>query len=69
MNRLEYIYTCNYLYITQRVFDGRTKRGGQQCNFYIHYEVDDDEVPTVLQLEDYGGEEEGCWLLLQPTAV
>ena len=35
--------------IQQRVFDGRTKRGGQQCNFYIHYEVDDDEVPTVLQ--------------------
>ena len=32
----------------------RTKRGGQQCNFYIHYEVDDDEVPTVLQLAEHG---------------
>ena len=40
--------------IQRRVFDGRTKRGGQQCNFYIHYEVDDDEVPTVLQLAEHG---------------
>ena len=45
--------------------DGRTKRGGLQCNFYIHYEVDDDEVPTVLQLAEYGGEDEGCWVLLE----
>ena len=40
---------------------------GQQCNFYIHYEVDDDEVPTVLQIAAYGGEE-GCWVLLESVA-
>ena len=51
--------------IQRRVFDGRTKRGGQQCNFYIHYEVDDDEVPTVLELTAYDGADEGCWVLLQ----
>ena len=56
-------------YIQRRVFDGRTKRGGQQCNFYIHYEVDDDEVPTVLQLAEYDGEDEGCWVLLEPVAA
>ena len=55
--------------IQRRVFDGRTKRGGQQCNFYIHYEVDDDEVPTVLQLAEYDGEDEGCWVLLEPLAA
>ena len=58
-------------YIQRRVFDGRTKRGGQQCNFYIHYEVDEDEVPTVLQpslLAAYGGEDEGCWVLLDSVA-
>ena len=60
----------NFLYlisnsISRRVFDGRTKRGGQQCNFFIHYEVDDEEVPTVLDLAAYDGEEEGCWVLLQ----
>ena len=25
------------------------------------YEVDDDEVPTVLDLAAYSGEDEGCW--------
>jgi hypothetical protein len=30
--------------IQRRVLDGRIKRFGQQCNFYIYYEVDDDEV-------------------------
>ena len=29
--------------------DGRT-RSGEQCNFYIFYEVDDEEAPTALRL-------------------
>jgi len=37
-------------------------------NFYIHYEVDDDEVPTALSLDDYGGDDESSWLLLEPVA-
>ena len=48
--------------------DARVKRGGGQCNFYIHYEVDDEEVATVLQLTEYGGEDEHAWLLLEPEA-
>ena len=32
------------------------------------YEVDDDEVPTVLDLAAYSGEDEGCWVLLQTVA-
>ena len=49
-----------------RVLHIRPERGGQQCNFFIHYEVDDDEAPTVLQLAEYeAGGEEGCWVLLE----
>ena len=42
--------------------------GSSATSFYIHYEVDDDEVPTVLQLAEYDGEDEGCWVLLEPVA-
>ena len=54
-----------------RVADGRIKRNGEACNFYVFYDVDDDEVPTALRLEDYGGEdddEHGSWVLLESTA-
>ena len=47
------------------VFDSRTKRSGEQCNFYIFYEVDDEEVPTALRLEEYGVDEECGWVLLE----
>jgi len=30
--------------------------------------VDDDEVATVLQTDEYDGADEGSWLLLEPTA-
>ena len=29
----------------------------------------DDEVATVLRLAEYGGEEEGSWVLLEPVAL
>ena len=32
--------------------------------FYVYYEVDDDEVATVLSLENYNGDEECSWLQL-----
>ena len=57
--------------LQRRVTDGRIKRNGDACNFYVFYEVDDDEVPTALRLEEYGGEEDeeyGSWVLLEPTA-
>ena len=40
-----------------------------QCNFYVYYEIDDDEVPTALGLEDYGSNEEGGWVLLEATTI
>ena len=46
------------------VTDKRVKRGGQQCNFYIYYKVDDEEVPTALRLEEYQDEAEYGWVLL-----
>ena len=39
-----------------------------RSHYVARYEVDDDEVPTVLQLAAYGGEEEGCWVLLESVA-
>ena len=55
--------------LQRRVTDGRIKRGGQQCNFYVYYEVDDDEVPTVLLLDAYGIDEECGWWLLEETGA
>ena len=41
--------------ITRRNHDGRRKRGGAISNFYIHYEVDDDE------LGGSGAQPRGLW--------
>ena len=54
--------------LTHRNCDGRIKRGGKATNFYIYYEVDDDEVPTALDLDDYDGDD-GSWLLLEVADV
>ena len=48
-----------------RDMDGRVKRNGKQCNFFVFYEVDDELVATVLCLEDYGSEAESGWVLLE----
>ena len=54
--------------IQRRVFDGRTKRSGLQCNFYVWYEVDDEEEPTALRLEEYEGDDDCTWVLLEAVA-
>ena len=36
-----------------------------QCNFYVWYEVDDEEQPTALRLEEYDGNDECSWVLLE----
>jgi hypothetical protein len=33
-------------------------------NFVIHYEIDDQDVKTVLRAEEYGGNDEMSWVLL-----
>ena len=50
--------------ITKRNFDGRRKMEGATANFYVHYQVDDDEVATVLSLDEYDGDDEASWLVL-----
>ena len=32
----------------------------------IYYELDEQTVKTVLRLDEYGGEEESAWVLLEP---
>ena len=55
--------------ITKRNFDARVSKkiDGQveKVNFFIYYEIDGDEVKTVLRNSDYGGEGEGAWVLLE----
>ena len=55
--------------ITKRNFDGRHKMDGATANFYVHYQVDDDEVATVLSLDEYDGDDEASWLLLESVAT
>jgi hypothetical protein len=54
--------------LQERITDARIKRNGNQCNFKIFYEVDDEEVPTSLRLDEYGAEDEFGWVLLEAAA-
>ena len=36
------------------------------ANFWVYYEMDEEKVKTVLRLEEYGGEEDMSWVLLEP---
>ena len=33
-------------------------------NYTIHYEINDEEVGTVLRASEYGGDEDMAWVLL-----
>ena len=39
----------------------------EKVNFHIYYEIDDEEVKTVLRSSEYGGDEDGAWVLLEPV--
>ena len=67
--RLVILYNWNVIgwqrgIIQRRVYDGRIKRTNMQCNFYLWYEVDDEEVPTALRIKEHGGVDGGAWVLL-----
>ena len=47
-------------YVSKKIEDKMEK-----VNFYIHYEIDDQEVKTVLRLSEYGGHDEMAWVLLK----
>ena len=36
----------------------------EKVNFYIYYEIDGEEVKTVLRSAEHGGDEDGAWVLL-----
>ena len=38
---------------------------GEVVNFFVHYEIDGDTSRHVLKLEDYGGDDENSWVLLE----
>ena len=37
----------------------------QVVNFWVQYEIDDDTAQHVLKLDEYGGDGEGAWVLLE----
>ena len=37
----------------------------EKTNFIVYYEIDDEEVKTVLRAVDHGGDEDGAWVLLE----
>ena len=39
----------------------------EKVNFYVHYDVDDDEVKTVLRVSEYGESDEMGWVLLEAS--
>ena len=41
----------------------------EKVNFIVYYEIDGEEVKTVLRAADYGGEEDGAWVLLEPSEL
>ena len=40
-----------------------------KVNFHINYEIDEDEVKTVLRADEYDGDGDGSWVLLEATGA
>lgn len=38
-------------------------------NFVVYYDLDQETAKTVLRLDEYGGEEDGSWVLLEKCAT
>ena len=55
--------------IKARNTDGRITKmidtQSEKVNFYIYYEIDGEEVKTVLRSAEHGGDEDGAWVLLE----
>ena len=45
--------------------------GGERIkvNFFIHYEIDQQKAKTVLRLNEYNGDEDGAWVLLEAVGA
>ena len=60
--------------ITQRNFNPRISKKMEEgsmtkVNFHIYYEIDEDEVKTVLRADEYDGDGDGSWVLLEATGA
>ena len=57
-----------FFVITERNTDARRYKmiegEREKVNYTIHYEIDDEEVGTVLRTSEYGGDEDMAWVLL-----
>ena len=55
--------------IMRRNQDGRFFKkidgDNMKVNFIIFYDIDGEEIKTVLRLSEYGGDEVGSWVLLE----
>ena len=50
-----------------RVAEGLVAEGEKEGQrFIVYYEIDDEEVKTVLRAAEHGAEEDGAWILLEP---
>jgi hypothetical protein len=58
--------------ITQRNQDGRVFKLIEtvrvKVNFLIYYEIDEQTVKTVLDMNDYNGDEDSSWVLLEEVS-
>ena len=39
----------------------------EKVNFIVFYDIDGEEIKTVLRLSEYGGDDEGSWVMLEPV--
>jgi hypothetical protein len=36
----------------------------EKVNFFVFYDIDGEEIKTVLRLNEYGGDDDGAWVML-----
>ena len=53
------------LTLAQKLADGSSAKK----NFNIYYELDGEEVGTALRADEYGGDEDFSWVMLEPEAA
>lgn len=53
------LHVLGHITVTRHTEKARRKLGS--------YEIDDQEVKTVLRSTEYGGDGDGAWVLLEPT--
>ena len=56
------LHVLGHITVTRHTEKARRKLGS-----YSEYEIDDQEVKTVLRSTEYGGDGDGAWVLLEPT--